>query len=415
MEIKNRYDLTEVGVIPIEWEIAVLRKLASKVIDNRGKTPPLSSEGYPLIEVEAIFGDNKYPDYNKVDKFVTKETYNNWFRGHPKKGDLLLATVGSVGASSLMDQSIGCIAQNIVGLSFSDNQDSNYYYYVSTFTFFKTQVRSVVMGAVQPSLKLPHLLDIKIPVPSLVEQIAIATALSDIDSLITSLENLIDKKQKIKQGIMQQLLTGKKRLPGFSREWETKKLDDLTNILKGRGLSKSILDDNGTNKCILYGELFTKYDQVINSVVSRTSIKEGVRSYYGDVVMPGSTTTVGKDLAIASALMLDDILLGGDVIIIRKKYDEAYDSIFLSHYLTQVKKQDIANVAQGITIIHLYGSMLVNIAITIPSNIVEQNAIAQVITDKDSEIQALERNLSKYRLIKQGMMQELLTGRKRLI
>ncbi len=124
-------------------------------------------------------------------------------------------------------------------------------------------------------------------------------------------------------------------------------------------------------------------------------------------------TTIGIDLAIASALLEDDVLLGGDIIIVRKKGD-GYNSEYLAWYLTLVKKYAIAKLAQGITIFHLHGKDLIDLEIEAPS-VDEQTAIAQVISDMDAEIEELERKLSKYRLIKQGMMQELLTGKKRLI
>jgi len=248
-------------------------------------------------------------------------------------------------------------------------------------------------GVKQTNLRKDDVLGCPIPLPpTKAEQEAIATALSDADKLISSLEKLITKKQNIKQGTMQQFLTGKKRLPGFTAKWETKKLGEIADIFKGSGLSKSKLNPSEIYKCILYGELFTTYSQVIKNVISRTNANEGIPSKNGDILMPGSTTTIGIDLATASALLEDSVLLGGDVNIIRKKVD-SYDSEFLAHYLTKVKRHEIAELSQGITIIHLYGRSLTALSITVPANKEEQTAIAQALSDMDAEIEALEKKL----------------------
>lgn len=244
------------------------------------------------------------------------------------------------------------------------------------------------------------------------EQRAIATALSDTDELISSLDKLITKKRNIKKATMQQLLTGKKRLPGFSGEWEVKRLGHCFKFLKGRGLSKSKLSIDGEKECILYGELFTTYNEKITKVFSKTNCNEGVKSIYGDILMPGSTTTSGIDLAIASALMRNNILLGGDINILRPLNSDI-SSAFFAYYLTYSKKEEIVKKTQGITIIHLYGSRLSDIVIELP-NEAEQAAIARILSEMDTEIEVLEQKRDKYKAIKQGMMQELLIGKTRL-
>ncbi len=212
---------------------------------------------------------------------------------------------------------------------------------------------------------------------------------------------------------MQQLLTGKTRLPGFSGKWETKRLSDMANIIKGNTLSKSLLSESGINPCILYGELFTTYGRVITKTVSFTNSPEGIKSLSGDVLLPGSTTTTGADLATASALLLDGVALGGDINIVRQK-GVGYDPTFLACYLTYVARNEIAELAQGTTIHHLYGKDLKGLSLSLPHH-TEQTAIASIISDMDAELTALEARREKTRAIKQGMMQELLTGKTRLI
>lgn len=197
-----------------EWEVKKLEKVISFVVDNRGKTPPLSKEGKPLIEVNTIYRQGKSPNYNLVTKYVNQLTYENWFRdGHPKKGDILVVTVGSAGVSSYVKEEKGCIAQNIISLRIDKNYSSEYVYYYTLTRSFQDQVKSVLMGAVQPSLKVPHLKAFDICLSKKIEeQAAIATILSDVDAEIEQLEQQLHKYKLIKQGMMQELLTGKTRL-----------------------------------------------------------------------------------------------------------------------------------------------------------------------------------------------------------
>jgi len=250
-----------------------------------------------------------------------------------------------------------------------------------------------------------NLKSIQIPLPPLPEQEAIAEVLSDTDALITALEKRIAKKRLIKQGAMQTLLTPKD-------DWEVKKLGEVAEIKKGSALSKNKLTDTGIYPCILYGELFTTYKEVINEVVSKTNSEEGIKSKSGDILFPGSTTTTGIDLAKASALLFNNILLGGDIIIVRNII--GYNSEFVSYFLNQISKNEIAKKTKGITIHHLYGNDLRDIEIALPL-IQEQTRIATILSDMDNEINALEKKLSKTKELKQGLMQQLLTGKIRLV
>ena len=183
---------------------------------------------------------------------------------------------------------------------------------------------------------------------------------------------------------------------------------------KGKGLKKEYLTDNGRYKCILYGEIFTKYDSIIKSVVSRTNIEEGTYSQKGDVLMPGSTTTLGIDLVKAVVINDNDVLLGGDVIILRPKENQI-SSEFLAYLISNIDRNKVADVTQGITIIHLHAKNMTDIAYLIPPTLAEQNAIANILSSMDTEITNLKQKRDKYIAIKQGMMQNLLTGKIRLI
>jgi type I restriction enzyme, S subunit len=258
---------------------------------------------------------------------------------------------------------------------------------------------------------------IKIPLPpTLTEQKAIATALSDVDALIASLEQTITKKKAIKQGAIQQLLTppnkGGKRLPGFSGEWVEKTLGDVADFYKGKGLPKSEIKEGGQFPCVHYGELFTKYNEIIYTVISRTDKSEdSFTSKSNDVLMPTSDVTP-NGLATASALFEDDIILGGDVLVIRP-HSQLYGS-FLA-FLVTINRPQIMSLVSGSTVYHLYGSDMSKFRFFMSTDIEEQKAIAQILSDMDAEITQLENKKAKHQAIKQGMMQELLTGKTRLV
>lgn len=246
---------------------------------------------------------------------------------------------------------------------------------------------------------------IPIPLPPLPEQHAIAAVLSDVDALIAALDRLIAKKRAIKQGAMQELLRPKVG-------WVEKRLGDVASFHKGKGLAKSELDPFGTEPCIHYGELFTKYPESIKQVHSRTNTRTGVfRSLANDVLMPTSDVTP-NGLATASCILQDQVILGGDILVIRAPRNQLNGS-FLSHVI-RLSRDQVLQLVTGTTVYHLYGSDMKKFTFSMPG-IEHQEAIVGTLDDMDAEIAALEARRDKTRALKQGLMQELLTGRTRLV
>ena len=156
---------SELGEIPEGWEIQKLEKLIS-VIDNRGKTPPLENgeTDFPIIDVKTISNPNRIIDFSKALKFVNKETYDTWFRnGHPKHGDILMSTVGSIGALKIFLENKGTIAQNIV--AFRTTKPINLYLY-QYLVYHKRELVSYNIGSVQPSIKVTHIVKYNVVLPS---------------------------------------------------------------------------------------------------------------------------------------------------------------------------------------------------------------------------------------------------------
>lgn len=177
--------------------------LLEKTIDNRGKTPPVSDDGFCLLEINCIVGKHKYPDYSVIRKRVTKETYLTWFRsGHPKAGDILIPTVGTLDAVSMMDRNDCCIAQNLVAFRVNPNIcDNEFLYYLLCDSTVRLRLLQLDIGAVQPSIKVPHLKNLEVDIPALSVQKKIASILKAIDTKIIQNkridENLFNQIQAI--------------------------------------------------------------------------------------------------------------------------------------------------------------------------------------------------------------------------
>ena len=280
-----------------------------------------------------------------------------------------------------------------------------------TISAHRNQVMQLVSGTTVYHLYGRDMSAFRFPVPTVEEQTAIADALSEVDRLIGALETLITRKRAIKQAAMQQLLTGKIRLPGFSGEWERTQLGDIVSFFKGSGLSKAALSPNGDKQCIHYGELFRTYGERITEVLHGTN-REG-RFFYSisnDVLMPTSDVTP-NGLATASGIFLNDVIIGGDILVIRAPM-VILNGEFLAHAI-RAQRNQVMQLVSGTTVFHLYGRDMALFRFSMP-NVEEQKAITAVISDMDAEIAALEQRRDKTRTIKQGMMQELLTGRVRI-
>ena len=211
---------------------------------------------------------------------------------------------------------------------------------------------------------------------------------------------------------MQQLLTGRTRLPGFTADWKEVRLGEYASFFKGNGLSKSQLIDGGLQKCVHYGELFSNYGPVIRTVTNACIPFDGsFRSQQGDVLMPGSDVTP-RGLATASSIQVSDVILGGDVIVIRPERSSLHGP-FLSN-LIRVSKSSILRLVKGSTVYHIHAKDLSDFELLKPP-LKEQEAIAEALSVIDDELEELTKQVTKLRMVKEGMMQDLLTGKVRLV
>lgn len=197
--------------------------------------------------------------------------------------------------------------------------------------------------------------------------------------------------------------TPKLRFPEFDDKWEVKKLGEIAKFSKGKGISKADIDENGSLECIRYGELYTRYGETIKDVVSKTNIDKSdlVLSEANDVIIPASGETQ-LDIATASCVLKSGVALGGDLNIIKTKHN----GVFLSFYLNNNKKQDIASLSQGVSVVHLYPSQLATLTLNLPTS-KEQTKIANFLTAIDEKIQALKQKKTLLEQYKKGIMQQI--------
>ena len=199
------------------------------------------------------------------------------------------------------------------------------------------------------------------------------------------------------------------RFPEFQGEWEEERLADIADLYKGTSISKDQLSDDG-EPCILYGELYTKYkSETIREVISKTNIDNTklVRSKANDVIIPCSGETA-EDIATARCVLNGNILLGGDLNIIRL---HGYDGTFMSYQLNGKRKYDIAKVAQGVSVVHLYGEHLKGVK-TINPCLTEQKKIASLLTLLDKRIATQNKIIEDLKMLKYAISKKLLCNDK---
>jgi len=249
----KKFKETEIGFIPEGWGVFRLGDLTEKIIDNRGKTPPVSDSGYELIETFQISIEKKYPDLSNKgkQKYVSEETYNSWFRaGHPQKGDILFSTVGASIPQwcFIPEDAKYCVAQNLIGLRLNKIVSPEFLRAFFNTPFFKSQVNGIVITTAQPSIKVPHLLDLKIVVPPLDEQVRLA-------DIIVSIEDKIELNRKVNANL--ETLVGSLFKEWFASTrdklpegWKLGKVSDLIKVESGFPFNSNMFDESGQYKLI---------------------------------------------------------------------------------------------------------------------------------------------------------------------
>lgn len=409
MEVKPGYKQTEIGVIPETWEATTIGEVANF---SGGSQPPRSTfrftptNGYiRLIQIR---------DY-KTDDFATFIP-EAMARKKCTAKDIMIGRYGPP-IFQILRGLEGAYNVALIKTTPSEKIDREYFFNVlKQDTLFQLIEALSRRSSGQTGVEIPALKAFGLPLPPLSEQRAIAAALSDVDALIDALNQLIAKKRDLKQAAMQELLTGKKRLAGFGGEWDFRPLSAISEIKTGPfGSALHEKDYVQTGTPIITVEHLGERG-VVHENLPMVSEKDRHRlnaySLQTNDIVFSRVGSVDRNALIRE--VEDGWLFSGRLLRIRPNEKFIY-SPFLSYYFHQEPtKQRIRAVAVGQTMASLNTAILKNIEVVVPT-ITEQQAVAEILSSLDAEIAALEQRLDKTRALKQGMMQELLTGRTRLV
>lgn len=398
-EVPAGYKRTEVGVIPEDWVVARIDEYYDVISSKRVLQRDWKSRGVPFYRARevAVLAEKGVVD-NEL--FITEDLYLTLKSkyGVPKVGDALVTGIGTIGKVYTVspDNMFYFKDASVLWLKSRGGYSSEFLKQVFLTDIIVKQIKNSSMGTTVETYTIQSAKKTLVPTPSLEEQRAIATALSDVDALITALDKLIAKKRAIKTAAMQQLLTGKTRLPGFSGEWETKRLGDLFEVSAGQDLTKSEYSSEQDEK--------HRYPIFANSVSN-----EGLYGFSSFYEYEGNSITVTARGTLGVSFFRDKKFVAiGRLLVLQPK--GRVNCNFVSEAINHNIK--FANESTGVP--QLTSPQIAKYEILIPC-CEEQTAIAQILSDMDAEITALEARRDKTRAIKQGMMQQLLTGRVRLV
>jgi len=403
---------TEAGVIPEDWVIICLGDLTDPkrpISYGVVQTGPYVVGGIQCLRVVDIDnGRVKNSDFITTSKEISDRYKRTLLQG----GDIVMPLRGKVGDAALICEELAGsnITRGVAVIAVQASICPAYCKHVIAFAPTRQRLFQAMNGSALQEISIAQLRVFSIPLPiTYIEQQAIATALSDADALIESLEQVLAKKRQIKQGAMQELLTAQRRLPGFSGEWEETTLGNAVVRFVGGGTPSRQNNDywNGTVPWMTVKDFVTHH-----SYGTQESITEfGLRASASNLI-PAGTLITSTRMAIGKAVLFDvDVAINQDLKAL------FFSSRVLAKYMFywfQFKETELSFIGSGSTVTGISLPELRKIPAHIPSH-TEQTAIAQVLSDMDADIAAVETRLTKARAIKQGMMQELLTGRIRLV
>ena len=407
------YKKTEIGVIPEDWEV---KKLEEIFEIKRGASPrPIEkyttnkSDGINWIKISDVSPNDKY--LIKTEVKITHDGAEHSVYVYP--GDLILSNSMSYGRPYI-SKIKGCIHDGWLLLKQKTQLYLEFFYYLLSSSRVKKDFDLMAAGSGVNNLKIDSVKKLSVQMPPLPEQRAIARVLSDIDALIENLDKLIEKKKNIKKGAMQQLLTGKKRLPGFEGEWVRKKLGEIGYCQSGNGFPLKYQNlKTGEYPFFKVADLSGKGNNIFLKFPNHW-ITEDIRRKIGAFVFPQNAIIFAK---IGAAIFLERkrILFQNSCIdnnmmgFITTSSEIDYRFIY---YIFNTLS--LSRLVESTALPSISKNNIENLEISIPPTLEEQRAIAQILSDMDAEIEALERKKEKYEMIKKGMMELLLTGKVRV-
>ncbi|MCG6340584.1 restriction endonuclease subunit S [Vibrio fluvialis] len=422
------YKNTDVGCIPSDWDVKKLREISPS--QSVGLVINPSSYYSEHGTVPMLTGSHVRPNrinYTQAKK-ITVDSNARLPASRLNQDDLVTVRVGAPGITAVIPPELhqaNCASMMIIRRSEKFNSD--WLCYLMNSKQGRTQIESVQYGTAQKQFNIVDAVDFIFPLPRIEEQTAIANALSDVDALISELEKLIAKKQAIKTATMQQLLTGKKRLPQFAKsedgtpkgykkselgntpeDWDIGSVGDRSVSYSGGTPSTSNKSFYGGNiSWITSSDLNKSFIYEVEGRITEAGL-QGSSAKLVDagtflIALYGATAGVCAITKIKAAINQAVLAVASSL----------WSAEFLFYWFTNNKNKLIETYTQGGQP-NLSGDIVRSIRMSIPP-MREQKEIVSVLSDMDDELQALEKRLKKTRQIKQGMMQELLTGKTRLV
>ena len=386
-------------------DIVVAKGIQTGPFGSQLKASEYASAGVPVVMPQNIEGGRIF---DRGIARVSEEKATRLSRHRLRAGDVLFARRGDLTKIAVVEQTqegwlcgTGCLRARLD----SSLVDSTFLrQYLGQPSVGSWLVHNAV-GQTMLNLSTAVVGQLPVVLPPPPEQQRIAGILATWDSAIEKTERLIAARNTEMAGIAEAAIA--------TSAGRTIRLGDICDLSKGSGLTKSDLSANGAHPCILYGELHTTYGEVVTSVRSRTNVLSQVRSQCGDILIPSSSET-SEDLANASALGQSDVLLGGDINILRPKHQGEYDADYLAYYLRHIKRRNIARLTQGNSVVHLYGRDIARLEVTLPE-LRRQSRIASALAVGRREIAALDRIRDGYLTQRQGVARLLLSTGERAL
>jgi type I restriction enzyme, S subunit len=424
MEVRPGYKQTEVGVIPEDWSVESLDRIADpkrSICYGIVQVGQFSDNGIAVLAIKNLNGDyltNLHRCSYKVEKAYA--------RSRVRPGDVLVSVKGTVGRIGLVPPHFfGNISRDLARIALTDSDIPAFWYQLLQSDMAQRRLEATTVGTTRMELSIGPLKKVEMPRPSKEEQRAIATVLSDVDVLLGALDRLIAKKRDLKTAAMQQLLTGRTRLPGFTGEWNIKTLGELFNFSGGYSASRDQLSTKG--HCYLhYGDIHgasktfvdarADYQDIPKLDIPLRQVSPNAMLNDGDVVFVDASEDDEGTSKHVVVVNKDNVpfISGLHTIVAKSKTEELVHNYLRYCFQTSAIRQQFLFYSVGTKVSGISKTNIPKLTMPVPS-IQEQTAIAEVLKDMDAELASLEQRLNKTRALKQGMMQELLTGKTRLV
>lgn len=413
--VREGFRETEVGIIPNEWMLCCIGDVAS-VTKLAGFEYTLHfdySISGPIIAIRGLNIKNGSLDLTEIHTLPSK-TSRDLPRSRLSKGDLVMSYVGTIGRVAVIPEDGRFhLAPNVAKISVTSIIHPQFLCQYLNGEIGQKSIFTSAASTTQAAMSMGNLRKIVVPIPSINEQQAIAEALSDADALIEGLEKLIAKKRLIKQGAMQELLTGKRRLPGFSAEWKSVRLSEVAEIRSGG--TPSTANPNFWDGAVLWctpTDITALNGRKYLQDTSRKITNAGLKGSSAEIVPSRSVVMTSRATIGECAINVVPVTTNQGF---KNLVPHTETDVEFLYYLMTTQKEQLIALCGGSTFLEIGKTQLTSFEITIPTTQAEQIAISMILAEIDSELEAFTASLTKARQIKQGMMQELLTGRIRLV